>query len=271
MEKNPSQAALKHWMAIPTDKRSLLLGNVWCPDCSKPVTICDFAMEIAGKDIVLRGFCSTCGHKVARVIEGGAIRKKVMKKQTKKIYQFRVVLEEIKPSIWRRIHVRSDISLHRLSSTILLAMGWGGGHLHQFEIDGKSYGIPDDDFDSEEDMLDERGFRLDDLDHEVLKSFTFEYDFGDGWRHTVQLEDILVPAKGQKYPLCLSGARNCPPDDCGGTGGYEEFLEAIRSPKHPEHKAMTEWIGGQFDPEAFCLDAVNCSLGNVAKTEKYWH
>ena len=71
MEKNPSQPALKHWMAIPADKRSLLLGNVWCPDCPKPVTICDFSMDVAGKDIVLRGFCATCGHKVARVIEGG--------------------------------------------------------------------------------------------------------------------------------------------------------------------------------------------------------
>jgi len=258
-------------MAIPADKRSLLLGNVWCPDCSKPVTICDFAMEKAGKDIVLRGFCATCGHKVARVIEGGAIRKKVMKKQTKKIYQFGVVLEEIKPPIWRRIHVRGDISLHRLSSTILLAMGWSGGHLHQFEIDGKSYGIPDDDFDSDDDdMIDERDFRLDDLNQGALESFTFEYDFGDGWRHAVQLEEILEPTKGQKYPFCISGARNCPPDDCGGVPGYEEFLNAIRDPKHPEHKAMAEWIGGSFDPEAFCLDAVNCDLSNVAKMEKFW-
>jgi hypothetical protein len=264
-----SKTALKWWMAISADNRGLLLNNVWCPDCGTSVTICDFSMETAGKDLVLKGFCATCGHKVARVVEGGAIRKESVKKQTKKIYQFKIVLEEIKPPIWRRIHVRSDISLHRLSTTILIAMGWGGGHLHQFEIDGKSYGISDDDFDSEEDMLDERGFRLDDLDQGALKSFTFEYDFGDGWRHTVELEEVLAQAKGQKYPLCISGARQCPPDDCGGVPGYEKFLEAIRNPKHPEHKSMKEWIGGSYDPEWFCLDAVNCDLGNVAKTEKY--
>jgi len=78
-------------------------------------------------------------------------------------------------------------------------------------------------------MIDERGFRLDALNQGALKSFTFEYDFGDGWRYAVQLEDILEPEKRQKYPLCIGGARNCPPDDCGGTGGYEEFLEAIRN------------------------------------------
>ncbi|MFH0984573.1 MAG: plasmid pRiA4b ORF-3 family protein [Candidatus Omnitrophota bacterium] len=193
-----------------------------------------------------------------------------MKKQTNKICQFRIALQDVSPPIWRRILVQSDISLHRLSSTILLAMGWSGGHLHQFEINEKSYGIPDDDFDSDEDMNDERGFRLDDLDQGALKSFTFEYDFGDGWRHAVQLEDVLEPAKGQKYPLCISGARNCPPDDCGGTGGYEEFLAAIRNPKHPEHKSMTEWIGGRFDPEAFNLDQVNGVLQDVAKSEKQW-
>jgi hypothetical protein len=65
-----SNAALKRWAAIPADKRRLLLDNVWCPDCPAPVTICDFSAEVAGRDVVLKGFCATCGHKVARVIEG---------------------------------------------------------------------------------------------------------------------------------------------------------------------------------------------------------
>ena len=76
MAKSSSKTALKHWVAIPADARRLLLDNVWCPDCSEPVTICDFAMEMAGKDVVLRGFCATCGHKVARVIEGAGSRRK---------------------------------------------------------------------------------------------------------------------------------------------------------------------------------------------------
>ena len=63
--------ALKRWGALPADTKRLLLDNVWCPDCSTPVTICDFSTEAFGKKgVVLKGFCGTCGHKVARVIEG---------------------------------------------------------------------------------------------------------------------------------------------------------------------------------------------------------
>ncbi len=39
--------------------------------------------------------------------------------------------------------------------------------------------------------------------------------------------------------------------------GYENFLEAMRNPKHPEHQELLEWIGGTFDPEAFDIDEVN--------------
>ena len=65
-----SKEALKRWSSLPADKRQLLIGNVWCSHCTKSVTICDFSVELAGKGIVLQGFCGTCGHKVARVLEG---------------------------------------------------------------------------------------------------------------------------------------------------------------------------------------------------------
>ncbi len=166
--------------------------------------------------------------------------------------------------------MRSDISLHRLSSTILLAMGWSGGHLRQFEIDGKFYGMPSDEFDTDMEPIDEREVLLDSFDQDKLKSFVFEYDFGDGWMHAVELEDVLDPVMGQRYPKCIGGARKSPPDDCGGIGGYEEFLEAIRDPKHSEHESMIEWIGYKFDPEAFDLDHVNSHLRDAPRMEKIW-
>ncbi|MBI2555343.1 MAG: plasmid pRiA4b ORF-3 family protein [Candidatus Rokubacteria bacterium] len=49
-------------------------------------------------------------------------------------------------------------------------------------------------------------------------------------------------------PVCLGGARACPPEDCGGVRGYESVLEAIRDPDHEERDAMLEWVGGHFDP-----------------------
>jgi len=84
----------------------------------------------------------------------------------------------------------------------------------------------------------------------------YTYDFGDGWEHSVTLEAILPQEPGLDYPRCLGGERACPPEDCGGTYGYAEFLAAIRDPEHEEHQSMLEWVGGAFDPEHFRPEAV---------------
>jgi hypothetical protein len=41
------------------------------------------------------------------------------------------------------------------------------------------------------------------------------------------------------------------------------LLEAIRDPEHPEHEEMVDWVGGEFDPEAFDLDEVNSELQDL--------
>ncbi|HSK29388.1 MAG TPA: plasmid pRiA4b ORF-3 family protein [Candidatus Limnocylindria bacterium] len=58
----------------------------------------------------------------------------------------------------------------------------------------------------------------------------YEHDFGDGWEHEILLEKVLTPESGVRYPGCIGGARACPPEDCGGVGGYANFLAAIRDP-----------------------------------------
>ncbi len=63
--------------------------------------------------------------------------------------------------------------------------------------------------------------------------------------------------------MCLAGERHCPPEDCGGIPGYEEFLEAIRDSNHPQHTEMLDWVGGRFDPDAFTPDGVNRALRRV--------
>jgi hypothetical protein len=63
--------------------------------------------------------------------------------------------------------------------------------------------------------------------------------------------------------VCIAGKRACPPDDCGGPWGYEEFLEAIRNPEAPEHEEMLEWAGGEFDPVAFDIEKANARLKNL--------
>jgi hypothetical protein len=90
--------------------------------------------------------------------------------------------------------------------------------------------------------------------------FTYTYDFGDDWVHDLVVEEVAPPEAGVSYPCVLDGARACPPEDVGGTPGYENFLHAIRDRKHPEHEDMMEWIGGRFDPEKFDVAKANRRL-----------
>jgi len=170
------------------------------------------------------------------------------------VYQFKITLLDSEPPIWRRIQVQ-DCTLDKLHEHIQTAMGWTNSHLHQFEIKGERYGDPEllDDGVGDMDVEDSTTTMLSEILPASGKKFQFvyEYDFGDGWQHEVLYEGSPEPEKGKKYPLCLEGERACPPEDIGGVGGYEHFLEVIANPKHEEHADMKEWAGGKFDPEKF--------------------
>jgi hypothetical protein len=174
------------------------------------------------------------------------------------IYQLKVTLKDIRPPIWRRIQVKEDTTLYKLHQIIQLAMGWTNSHLHQFIADGVYYGEPHPDFGFE--VVNEKRTRLNQIMSNLKDKFVYEYDFGDSWEHEIVLENILEPETKTRYPRCIKGKRNCPPEDVGGVWGYSNFLEAIHNKDHPEHEEYLEWIGDSFDPEEFCLEDVNQEL-----------
>lgn len=89
----------------------------------------------------------------------------------------------------------------------------------------------------------------------------YEYDFGDGWEHEVILEKFLPIDPAAKYPVCLAGARACPPEDCGGFPGYADIMAALKAPEKTDgRKELLEWVGGGYNPERFDLGAVNRRL-----------
>ena len=89
------------------------------------------------------------------------------------------------------------------------------------------------------------------------RTFNYLYDFGDSWHHSIKVEKTLPAIACPQVPYCIEGANACPPEDVGGGPGYEDFLEAMANPNHPEHDSMVEWYGDDFDPAAFECERVN--------------
>ncbi len=179
------------------------------------------------------------------------------------VYQIKVTLRGSHPPIWRQIQVTSDTTLAKLHRILQRVMGWEDTHLHQFVIQDERYGTPYKNDEGPRKMRGERKHKLGDVVPAEGSEFTYDYDFGDDWQHVLVIEKILPPQENIHCPLCLAGARACPPEDVGGLPGYGNFLEAMRDPRHREHEEFLDWIGGAFDPEAFDVDQVNQKLRSV--------
>lgn len=181
--------------------------------------------------------------------------------------QIKVTLDDIEPPIWRRLDVPLTTTLSELHHILQAAMGWTDSHLHQFEIGGLRYGdvevLNQDRFEGDAQAFEASEVRLRDFQfrYDDGLSFVYVYDFGDDWRHTVQIEKLLAMKPAPKTATCIEGARSCPPEDVGGPPGYFEFLRVLLSPEPDEieeQRHLKRWSGGNFDPERF----------DVAKTDK---
>lgn len=183
------------------------------------------------------------------------------------VYQFKISLTDIEPTIWRRIQVPAKYSFWDLHVAIQDVMGWLDYHLHAFRVRRKhnskpmEIGIPGDEWDDEVVLP---GWEIPMKDHfiEPGQTMEYEYDFGDGWNHEILLEAILVKEKGSRYPRCTGGARACPPEDCGGVWGYYKLIESLRDPTHPDYQENITWLKGHlkkyhpYDPDRFVPEKV---------------
>jgi hypothetical protein len=177
----------------------------------------------------------------------------------KRAYHLKVTLRYTRPPIWRRLEIRGSATLAQVHDAIQIAMGWTDGHLHQFVANGVTYGLRG--FDRDWPMVDENEVRLDQILKKPKDELTYEYDLGDGWEHIVALEKVapIEPGRG-RYPRVTGGRRACPPEDCGGVGGFYRLLEILADREHPEHQDMLEWAGDDYDPEHFDIDEVDLLL-----------
>jgi hypothetical protein len=180
------------------------------------------------------------------------------------IYKLKVVLLGSDPPVWRRLQVPGDARLDWLHAVLQVAIGWTNSHLHQFRV-GKEYYSDTRhhfaEYKGDPEILEASKFTLRQIAPREQDAFGYEYDFGDSWEHELTVEKILPPdAAAVITALCLDGARACPPEDCGGVGGYDNLLKILKNRKHPEHQTMKEWVGRAFAAAAFDVAKTNLWL-----------
>ena len=144
------------------------------------------------------------------------------------VYQFRVVVQGISPLIWRRLLIRSDMSLATLHTTLQVVFAWSDVHLHSFRIHGKEYGsthLGGPSFD-----VDARHVPLGALRLHRGERFSYVYNFIDYWVCDLRLEAMLPVDPRRRYPVCVGGKRAAPPEDCGGTWAYLQQVDQHHSP-----------------------------------------
>lgn len=174
-------------------------------------------------------------------------------------HQLLVTLVDSDPLVWRRLAVPSGTTLAKLHCIVQCAMGWTDSHLHQFTIADTVYGDP-------ELLIDDppgastRQARLGQVAPAVGAVIQYEYDFGDGWDHLIVVERLLWGAPEAKGAVCLAGGGACPPEDCGGIGGYTDLLATLRHGHGQGYREVLAWLGGPCDPAAFDLAAANRAL-----------
>jgi hypothetical protein len=186
------------------------------------------------------------------------------------IYILHVQLRDINPPIWRRIQVDGNITLRKLHHVLQAAFGWTDAHLHEFEVEGRTYAMGDNEnvldlFAADPEMLDDRRAKLYRLSYSG-QTFLYRYDFGDCWDHDIHVEEFKR-TEHQPYSdaWVLAGARACPPEDAGGPHGYQEMLRVLTDqPRSERAQEYRTWAGEDFDAELFDRRAANAALLRMA-------
>ena len=193
-------------------------------------------------------------------------------------YRVRVDLNGTKPPLWRRLELASDLFLDQVHEIMQAAFGWTDSHLHQFGSGPGHYDPATEHYlcpfqvDEGDPGVPEENVRLDEVLAEPGDKLFYDYDFGDGWQHTIRLEAILPqPTSSAPRAVCIAGRRDGPPEDCGGAGAYE-LISAATDPGHPAHAdavaEFTRFYGDDLEPDAlratpFDISEVNDTLAGL--------
>ena len=159
------------------------------------------------------------------------------------IYQFRIVLRETSPHLWRRLLVASDSTLIVFHRVIQTAFGWSGRRSFSFNVQGhrrKAAAVSDP-----------RQVSLSDLGLYLKERFSYEEESTQGmsrpWRFQIRLEKKFPMEEKGRYPRCVGGSGAPLPEDCGGPRAFESFRDVF-TPDYLTHR-LGEILNGGWTPK----------------------
>ena len=188
------------------------------------------------------------------------------------IVRLKITLDDVKPTVMRRIEVPVSITLDTLHEMIQAIMPWENSHLHQFYlrmIDGPRWGPPtpfDDDLGAFgiEKRDSTRTSLADVFAEPTFKVLRYNYDFGDDWRHSIKLKRRFSAEQWEEFPKLIDAKGRCPPENCGGPWGYAELLEALLDLSSNRRREFRGWLRN-FDPNQIERAAIEAAFLPFAK------
>ena len=181
--------------------------------------------------------------------------------------QLKITLQLENHRIWRRVIVPIHKTFSQLHTVIQAAFNWQDEHLHEFYILDLA-GKPIAHLVATEEAFayarDEVPMKMDkdvNLSEYLPNKMLYVYDFGDEWQHVIEVEGSMNDYSNP-FPICVDGKGNTPPEDVGGEGGFEYFMEVLADKSHPEYEHMYSW-GKSQGFERFDRDQVNRMLKSL--------
>ncbi len=204
------------------------------------------------------------GH-MSQVVGGGFMKRtgnpnlRRLRREDPVVFRVRVDLNDAQPPIWRRLDLRSDLTLAAVHAILQAAYDWTDSHLHRFSIGGDAFDMAAEWFlcewdaeEGEDEGTPDADVTLDETLVDPGDVLHYVYDYGDNWDLTIRLEEVLDLTDQTAPARCVDGERAAPPDDCGGIRDADALIEILP------------------DPAAFDVDELNQGLVSPAAGLAAW-